>query len=56
MLQGELDRAVEGMDQYLRGGKGGALLAPENYLQQATGVHISDQTVRNRLHDGGMRA
>lgn len=27
-----------------------------NDLQQATGVHVSDQTVRNRLHEGVMRA
>ncbi|CDQ90361.1 unnamed protein product [Oncorhynchus mykiss] len=25
-------------------------------LQQATNVHVSAQTVRNRLHEGGMRA
>ncbi len=27
----------------------------QNYLQQATGVNISDQTIRNRLHEGGLR-
>uniref|UniRef100_A0A671NWY6 Forkhead box R1 n=1 Tax=Sinocyclocheilus anshuiensis TaxID=1608454 RepID=A0A671NWY6_9TELE len=27
-----------------------------NDLQQATGVNVSDQTVRNRLHEGGVRA
>ena len=26
----------------------------QNDLQQATGEHVSDQTVRNRLHEGGM--
>ncbi|CDQ56500.1 unnamed protein product [Oncorhynchus mykiss] len=28
--------------------------ALQNYLQQATNVHVSAQTVRNRLHEGGM--
>jgi len=27
--------------------------ALQNELQQATGVNISDQTIRNRLHEGG---
>uniref|UniRef100_A0A9J7YAI0 Transposase n=1 Tax=Cyprinus carpio carpio TaxID=630221 RepID=A0A9J7YAI0_CYPCA len=30
--------------------------ALQNYPQQATNVYVSAQTVRNRLHDGGMRA
>ena len=30
--------------------------ALQNNLQQATNVHVSAQTVRNRLHEGGMRA
>ena len=30
--------------------------ALQNDLRQATLVHVSDQTVRNRLHEGGMRA
>ncbi len=30
--------------------------ALQNDLQQATGVNVSDQTIRNRLHEGGMRA
>ncbi|KAL0159155.1 hypothetical protein M9458_047231, partial [Cirrhinus mrigala] len=30
--------------------------ALQNDLQQATSVHVSAQTVRNRLHEGGMRA
>ncbi|TWW73864.1 Transposable element [Takifugu flavidus] len=30
--------------------------ALENDLQQATGVNVSDQTIRNRLHEGGLRA
>ncbi len=30
--------------------------ALQNDLQQATGVNASDQTIRNRLHEGGLRA
>ncbi len=30
--------------------------AIQNYLQQATGVNVSDKTIRNRLHEGGLRA
>ena len=30
--------------------------SPKNDLQQAAGVHVSDPTVRNRLHEGSMRA
>ncbi len=30
--------------------------ALHNDLQQVIGVRVSDQTVRNRLHEGGMRA
>ena len=29
--------------------------ALQNELQQATGVNVSDQTIRNRLHEGGLR-
>ena len=42
--KGELDRAMS------------TARALQNDLQQATGVNVSDQTVRNRLHEGGMRA
>lgn len=28
--------------------------ALQNYLQQVTNVHVSTQTVRNRLHEDGM--
>ena len=35
----------------------GALPEPyRNDLQLPTGVHVSDQTVRNRPQEGGMRA
>ncbi len=30
--------------------------ALQNDLKQATGVNVSDQTIRNRLHEGGLRA
>ena len=30
--------------------------ALQNDLQQATGVNVSAQTIRNRLHEGGLRA
>ncbi len=30
--------------------------AVQNDLQQATGVHFSDHTIRNTLHEGGLRA
>ncbi len=33
-----------------------ATRALRNDLQQATGVNVSDQTIRNRLHEGGLRA
>ena len=29
--------------------------ALQNYLQQAAGAHVFDQTVKNRLHEGGMK-
>ncbi|KAI3368238.1 hypothetical protein L3Q82_007959 [Scortum barcoo] len=43
---------------FVQGGTGGALPeALQNDLQQATNVHVhvSAQTVRNRLHEGGMK-
>ena len=46
-----------GICSFVWGGTWGAL--PEhlqNDLQQATGGHVSDQTVRNTLHKGGMMA
>ncbi|KAI3361578.1 hypothetical protein L3Q82_013721, partial [Scortum barcoo] len=62
---GDVEEAVGGQQPssrtatsaFVQGGTGGAL--PEslqNDLQQATNVHVSAQTVRNRLHEGGMRA
>ncbi len=30
--------------------------ALQNDIEQATGVNVSDQTIRNRLHEGGLRA
>ncbi|TWW74463.1 hypothetical protein D4764_14G0004660 [Takifugu flavidus] len=30
--------------------------ALQNDLQQATGANVSDQAIRNRLHEGGLRA
>uniref|UniRef100_A0AAX7SS17 Transposase Tc1-like domain-containing protein n=1 Tax=Astatotilapia calliptera TaxID=8154 RepID=A0AAX7SS17_ASTCA len=40
---------------FVEGGTGRAL-PEQNDLQQATNVHVSAQMVRNRLHEGGMRA
>ena len=51
---GELDRAVAGpvsAPSCVERTGGGTARALQNDLQQATGVHVSDQTVRNRLHE-----
>ncbi|KAI3367159.1 hypothetical protein L3Q82_008216 [Scortum barcoo] len=62
---GDVEEAVGGQQPssrtatsaFVQGGTGGALPEPcKMSLQQATNVHVSAQTVRNRLHEGGMRA
>ncbi|KAI3377208.1 hypothetical protein L3Q82_009119 [Scortum barcoo] len=64
---GDVEEAVGGQQPssrtatsaFVQGGTGGALPEPckmTSSLQQATNVHVSAQTVRNRLHEGGMRA
>ncbi|KAI4873516.1 hypothetical protein NFI96_032599, partial [Prochilodus magdalenae] len=59
---GDVEEAVGGQQPssrtatsaFVQGGKGASAL--QNDLQQATNVHVSAQTVRNRLHEDGMSA
>ncbi len=58
-----LNREVEGQQpnsrtcihSFVQGGTAGALPEPSKMTEQATSMHVSDQTVRNRFHEGGIR-
>ncbi|KAI3357238.1 hypothetical protein L3Q82_015470 [Scortum barcoo] len=62
---GDVEEAVGGQQPsrrtatsaFVQGGTGGALPEPcKMTSSRPTNVHVSAQTVRNRLHEGGMRA